>query len=128
MPPSVDDGSILQEAGLLRRLHPKQVIPDKNTGKTRPSSAGFKDLNLSVDAEPILRAAGLDWRFTLQGHPGCSLVRFPAGSARERGLSVVPKPTPENPAHTEVIGKKTQSIAKHLSDVSEWVHLEIEHN
>lgn len=45
-----------------------------------------------------------------EGHraPGYSLVRFMAGAAREKSLAVVHKPVEDNPAHTEVIGKKTQ--------------------
>ena len=78
---------------------------------------------MSVDAEPVLTANRLDWNFTLQGYPRYSLVRFVASAAREKGLAVVPKPLPTNPAHTLVKGKKTQSIVNHLRDQSEWVYL-----
>jgi hypothetical protein len=120
----VDDRSIKDDAGLLRRIHPKQVVQDQNRGgEKRPSSAAFKDPELSADAEPILQDEGLDWRFSLEGYPGYSLVRFRAGTARAKQLAVVHKPIPENKAHTEVIGKKTGAIATHLRDASDWVHL-----
>ena len=32
---------------LYRRVHPGQVVPDKNTGQLRPSSAAFKDPSMS---------------------------------------------------------------------------------
>jgi hypothetical protein len=124
MPPDVDDGSIADDAGLLRRIRPDQIVDDKNVGIRRPSSAAFKDPAMSVDAEPILHRQGLDWRFSLRAHSGYSLIRFTAGAARARALAVVHKPEPDNAAHTEVTGKKTQGIANHLVAASTWVHLE----
>jgi hypothetical protein len=121
-----DDNSIPHDAWLLRRIPPYQVVQDKNAELLRPSSAAFKDPALSVDCEAILHQHGQDWRFTLRDHPGFSLVRFRAASARERGLSVVLRPLPDNPAHAEVVGKKTQAIASQLSRISEWVHLDLE--
>jgi hypothetical protein len=119
--PDVDDGSIGDGAALLRRIHPEQVVPDSNdAGRMRPSSAAFKDPNLSVDAEPLLSAAGLNWQFSLRNHPNYYLVRFLAGFARRQRLAVVHKPEADNPAHTEVIGKKTQGIANALRDASTW--------
>jgi len=79
---------------------------------------------MSVDAEPILEASGLDWHFSLSNYPGYSLVRFFAGVARANGLAVVSTPIPDNPAHTDVIGKKTNRIAHNLRDASTWVHKE----
>jgi hypothetical protein len=107
----------------LRRIapDPNQVIFDKNKGAWRPSSVAFRDPNMSVDVEPILEANGYNWQFHLRDHPGYSLVRFRAASAREVGLAVVAKPLPGDPAHAEVIGKKSGSIPRHLRDHSEWV-------
>ena len=121
----VDDGSISDATGLLRRIRPDQIVDDQNRGLRRPSSAAFKDPALSVDAESLLAAHGLDWHFSLHGYQGYSLVRFRAGVARALGLAVIPRPIPnENPAHTEVDGKKTQGIANSLVAGSQWVHLE----
>lgn len=118
-----DDGSVPDDAGLLRRVHPDQVVKDDNTGKYRPSSAAFKDNELSVDAEPVLQAQRLDWRFSLQKHPQHSLVRFLAKAARELGLPVVSDELPDNKSHTLVCGKKTPGKANKLRDTSNWVHL-----
>jgi hypothetical protein len=126
MPPDIDDGSISNDAGLLRRIHPKQVVHDKNLGKWRPVSGAFKDKEMSVDAEPILREHGLDSAFSLRNFPGFSLARFPAGEARGMGLAVVHKPRPDdqpdNPAHTLVIGA-TEANARHFASICVWVHL-----
>lgn len=129
MPSDGDDGSIVDDAGLLRRIRPEWVVEDKNLGIPRPSSAAFKNCSLSVDAETILAEDGLDWNFTLTNYDGYSLVRFCAGAAREKQLSVVHNPIlPKNRAHTLVVGKKTQGIANHLRDSSDWVHLVVSPN
>jgi hypothetical protein len=126
MPPDVDDGSISNDAGLLRRIHPRQVIHDKNRGAWRPMSGAFKDKEMSVDAEPILHQHGLSSMFSLRNSPGFSLVRFLAGEARALQLAVVHKPRPDdqpdNPAHTEVLGA-TDANARHFAAICAWVHL-----
>jgi hypothetical protein len=124
MPSNRDDGSIGDGAGLLRRIHPLQVVQDQNFGGLRAASAAFKDPTLSVDAEPILEEDGLDWKFSLNGHAGYSLVRFLASVARQNNLPITHDPLPDNRAHTIVGGKKTNGIATTLRKNSEWVHLE----
>ena len=124
MPTEVDNGSITDDADLLRRIRPDQIVDDKNTGIRRPSSAAFKDPAMSVDAETILHQHGLEWTFSIRNHPGYSLARFKAGAARAKALAVVHKPEKDNAAHTEVIGKKTQGVANYLVSLSSWAHLE----
>ena len=70
---------IADDAGLLRRIHPTWVVWDMNLGSWRVSSAAFKDPRMSVDAEPLLIHAGLDWAFSLRDFPDHSLVRLRAG-------------------------------------------------
>jgi hypothetical protein len=125
-----DDGSVKDDACLLRRIRPDQIVDDENAGSRRPSSAAFRDPEMSADAEPILAAASLDWHFCLKGYEGFSLVNVEAGHMREKSLAVVPKPIkndpilPNNPAHVEIIGKKSQGIARYLAGNATWVHLE----
>jgi hypothetical protein len=120
----IDDGSIADDDALLRRIHPTQVVEDKNLNRTRPSSGAFDDPTLSVDVERVLVENDLNWGFCLKNHPGYSLVKFEARVARARGLAVVSKPLDDDPAHAEVQGKKTPSIQKSLYLASNWVHLE----
>lgn len=117
----IDDGSIPDADWLLRRVHPAQVVTDGNTGKPRPSSAAFKDPEMSVDSEGLLRDAGLDWRFSVKDHPEHSLVRLQAGTARKYSQAIVPEPLPDNPAHVLVCGKKSPGTANRLRDASVWV-------
>jgi hypothetical protein len=119
-----DDGSIADAAALLRRIRPEQVVDDFNTGQRRPSSAAFKDPSMSVDVEPILESNGLDWHFSLQGYEGYSLARLQAHHARGKSLAVIHKPLTDNPAHAEVVGRKTQGTARYLAASSTWAHLE----
>lgn len=117
---------------LYRRVHPGQVVPDKNTGQLRPSSAAFKDPSMSVDVADFLREDGLDHRWSLRDYAGWSLVRLTAAHARSKQQNVVHTPinadpaagTTANPYHAEVVGKKTPGTANHLRDGSDWVHLE----
>jgi hypothetical protein len=119
-----DNQQLADEAALLRRVRPDQIVDDQNIGGRRPSSAPFKDAQMSVDAEPILKSHGLDATYSLSKHRGYSLVSFTAGVARAQQQTIVVTPEPDNPAHTEVRGKKTQGIANVLRDASAWVHLE----
>jgi len=121
MPSRIDDGTIPNVAWLLRRIHPLQVVMDKNGGHYRPSSAAFKDPELSVDAELVLHSLGFDWRFSIQQHPTHSLVKFMAKAARELQLPVVLDELPDNKSHTLVLGKKTSGKANKLRDSSSWV-------
>jgi len=117
----IDDGTIHDEDWLLRRIHPQQVVMDSNKGYYRPSSAAFRDPELSVDAEPFLHSQGLDWKFCILKYPTYSLVRFMAKAARELQLPVVPDPLPDNTSHALVLGKKTKGKANKLRDSSSWV-------
>jgi hypothetical protein len=123
-PPLQAAGALADDAQLLRRIRSDQIVDDKNMGQRRPSSAAFKDPELSVDAEPVLVSQGLDWKFSLTGFTGYSLAKFSAGQARSKQLVVENKPVVGNPAHTVVAGKKTQGIANYLVASCTWVHLE----
>lgn len=94
----------------------------------RPSSAGFHDSSdrtpMSVGVHSLLIEAGLTPRSLLAAYPQCGLVRFTAGQARRLGLAVTALPRVDGePAHGWVVGKKKQSIRRHLARQSEIVVL-----
>jgi hypothetical protein len=101
---------------------PYQVVLDKNTGSHRPSTAAFEDEELSVNIKSILHEHGLDWRFSLIGHDGYSLCSFTAAQAIELRQQVVKTPKAENPAHGDVVGRKTNGVRKGFTRVSVWVY------
>jgi hypothetical protein len=112
--------AILDDASLLRRIHPVHVVPDGN-GRLRPSSGAFKDHNMSVDVEPMLISSGRNWTFSLRNTPLHWLVRLNAGHARTLSQEVIHRPLHDNDVHGEVVGKKTGSVSKAFRDAAEWV-------
>jgi hypothetical protein len=122
--PFVDDLTIQAEQRLLRRVHPKFVVPDENNeGQWRLSSAAFTDEELSIDLESVLLAEGLDYTATLQNHDGHSLVAFTAALARANEQAVARNPLADNMAHGIVAGRKTGRVKKNLRIGSEWLVL-----
>jgi len=111
-------------ASLLRRIHPTQVVDDKNTGIRRFSTAAFKDPKMSVDVEEFLADQGLDWRFSLQGYPDYSLARVSVAAVVQHGQTAVHVPLNSNCAHAEVKGKKSPGIANKLLEASLPVFIE----
>lgn len=116
-----DTIKIPDASGLLRRVHPEQIVQDKNLGHRRLSSGAFRAKQMSVDVEPMLTAAGLDWTFTLRGYEQFFLVRFKAQFVRAYGQSVEHKPIRGNPCHAEVIGPKPKSVRDAFRDAAEWI-------
>jgi len=118
---TINDGTIEPASRLLRRIHPSQIVDDERLGRRRPSSAAFKDPELSVDVEPFLHEQGLDHQFCLQSTPGYSLAAIVASGCTALGLLVRHSPVAGNAAHAEVHGKKTGSISNQLALQAAWV-------
>jgi hypothetical protein len=109
---------------LLRRVHPSQVVNDKNLGRDRPSSGVFTDPEMSTDSDALLTKHGLDSSFCLKGYSGYSLTRIDVKFARTNGMTVTNTPKEDNAAHTDVIGKKTEALQRQFAKHATWVHLE----
>lgn len=118
--PFDDDATIDSNERLLRRIHPKQVVPDK-AGGFRPSSAAFNDRELSVDISSVLTSLQRPPDSCLSGYEGYGLVWFSAGTARVNQQAVCRDPIPENPAHGVVYGDKPTRVKKQLVENSTWV-------
>jgi len=116
---SDDQEKIPDDVGLLRRVAPNQEVKDEHGG-WRPSSAVFKDPEMSVDSENMLHATGRNWQFTLRKHPNHGLVRLNAGHMRRLSQRIIHKPNPpkepDNDVHSEIIGPKNPpSVWRKLS-------------
>jgi hypothetical protein len=59
----------------------------------------------------------------LHACPGFSLASVPAGLARAKKQGILRKPLPEEPAHAEVVGKKTDAVKKAFAKGCAWVVL-----
>jgi hypothetical protein len=112
---------IVDDDWVLRRIHPSQIIDDKNAGTKRPSSGAFTDPDLSADSELLLAKFGLDSNHCIKNHAGYSLARVSVQVARTAGMAVTHTPQEDNPAHTDVTGKKTKATQRQLSSSAEWV-------
>lgn len=116
-----NDASIVDSEVLLRRLHPNWIVPGDGD-RMRISSAAFKDEELSVQFESLLRRQGRPVEDALTGYPDYSLSSITARLARELGQRVVYDIQPPNdPAHGLVLGKKTKSVANRFAREARWV-------
>jgi hypothetical protein len=134
-----DDDAIADADGLVRYIHPDQIVPDGNTGERRPSSAAFlmstSDGCLSVDLEELLFASGLPSCHNLPSRQrGSGAVRLIAGLVRKNGLGVFHDPRPEseaepaNPYHGQVFNGENHGVIskgtrRTLVKNSAWLHL-----
>jgi len=126
-----DDESIPDDSLLLRRIlsDPNiHIVWDDNLGCWRPSSAAFdNDRNgnpMSVVLSVELVRLNRSMESALRGHKdGYSLASVTAGFTRNLSQiqKIVKDPTPEEPAHGLVAGKKTQSVRRNLAKNSQWI-------
>jgi len=91
---------------LYRRIPPTQYYEKES----RPSSAAFRDPELSVDWSKYTTPEK-----TLRGYPSHHLGSFKAIVPRQLSQEVKHNPIPGNYAHSLVIGKKTIAIARKLA-------------
>ena len=120
-----DDRSVEDHFELWRRIPPRHVILDKNTGELRPTSAAFDN---DSDGEPmsiliamVMTEFGLSSADALDGHPGYALASITAGTARECNQKVVRDPLEQEPAHGLVVGQKTQGTRRRIARASRWI-------
>ncbi|HEY9809691.1 MAG TPA: hypothetical protein V6D13_10145 [Halomicronema sp.] len=94
---------------LLRWLHPGQF----NWQENRPTSAAFKDDEMSVD---ILALTTLEESYNRAKKISKNAVAsIKVELVLEKGLQVQHNPIEGNEAHALVVGKKSKSIAKFLA-------------
>jgi hypothetical protein len=121
---AIDDPSVADETHLYHRIPPSrdQIVPDENRGCLRLSSGAFVGkTEMSVVLDDTLRADGRDPSDALANYPGQYLVRFTAAFVRSRNQVVVRSPRADEPAHGDVIGKKTRGVARALAETSCWI-------
>ena len=101
-----DDEDIEAADGLIRHVHPTQLIYDDNKQCQRVSSGAFspsQGINggMSIDLERKLLDNGKD-QLAMVPSENHAAVRLIAGKMRELGHQVGSNPLPENPYHGEV--------------------------
>jgi len=115
-----DDSSIPDEERLFRRIHLAHIV-DGGYGHCEVSSAAFRDTELSVNLEGVMRTSGRAPEDSLKNHPNDLLMSIDAGVCRRNGQLVGRDPKPEEPAHGYAFGKKSKSIQRALRDAAGWI-------
>lgn len=115
-----DDPNIPGEERLLRRIHLVHVV-EGSEGRGALSSAAFRDLELSVNLESVMRNAGRPPEDSLKNHPNDFLACITTSVCRDNGQLVGSDPLPDEPAHGYVFGKKPKRIQRALRDAASWV-------
>lgn len=124
-----DDPTVLNDDRLLRRVqaHPNQLVTETD-GSKRPSSAVFKDRELSINIESVMVAQGRSPEDTLAGFSGWYLTSITAGEVRSydrvKGEShpiVRDADPPNDPAHGLVIGRKSNAFANAIRRSHKWI-------
>jgi len=120
-----DDPTIGNDEPLWRRIPPNLIIFDENLGRHRPTSAAFSNHPdgsfMSVVLGNQVMDSGRCAEDIIAGHRGFSLGQIMAKLARDYDQGVVRKPTSQEPAHAEVVGKKTKRVRKAFAKYCEWV-------
>lgn len=124
------DTPIADATELFRRIHPDEVIWDDDEGRYRPSSGAFrKKERVSVQIQDALADAGVEPEATLalSGNTRHSLAALTAEVARKEQQILERTPLPDDPAHGEVVGKKSTSCATRLARATRWQVLQEEY-
>jgi hypothetical protein len=121
----VDDKTVVDSADLWRRIPPQWAVRDDNQGRWRVTSAAFSDSPdrspLSVLLADLVTSAGRTPADILAQFEGYFLATFTAGVARESGQGIARTPTPDEPAHASVFGRKTDAVRRKLARATRWV-------
>jgi hypothetical protein len=120
-----DDPTIVDTAQLWRRIPSAWVVFDENLRRNRPSSQAFNDhpdgSGMSVVLGDDLLASGRQPENALAGNANHFLASILAGLARECRQLVCRRPTAAEPAHAEVVGKKTASVRNQFARAARWI-------
>jgi hypothetical protein len=119
------DGTVVDPAVLvLRRISPQQIAATPEGG-IRISSGAFQNTSgtdgMSVVMEDSLRNEGRGAEELVAPYPGFGLISLTTGLCIEEEQEVRRLPVDEEPAHGEVLGKKTKGRSKRFAAAADWV-------
>ena len=116
-----DDPSISNADRLFRRVRPNQLFSEPD-GSHRPTSAVFKNQELSVNIESLMVEQGRRPEDTLTNFPHEFLTSIVSGNVRAHGCPIVKDTVPPNdPAHGLVLGRKTNAFANAMVRTHQWI-------
>ena len=116
-----DDPSIPDADRLFRRVRRNQLFTEPD-GTQRPTSAVFKNPELSVNIESLMIEQGRLPEDALSNFPHEYLTSIIAGNVRAYGYPIVKDTAPPNdPAHGLVLGRKTNAFANAMVRTHNWI-------
>lgn len=114
---AADDLTISDQARLLRRVPPHQVIDGQPYSRNFNHSATEK-----TGWSCTLWESNQDLDYLMNEHEHFGCVRIKAGDLRSEGLQIIRVPLPNNPNHCEVFGPMTSKAqARKLCGKATWV-------
>ena len=115
-----DDGSILPETRVLRRIPPGRSV--EGSDGPRPQSGNFSNSPDGTGTSVTILAEGIDPLELLEGHDGFALVSLSVQDIRDAGLGIVREPiVGGDQKHAHIQGKKTGGAKRYLALSAEWV-------
>jgi hypothetical protein len=96
----------------LRRIHPTQW----NSADDPVSSAAFTPEHMSVNWAAFSSVGD-----TLKGHEEYGVVSITAELCWRLGQQIECTPTEENPAHCDVVGRKTPKVRREFKNSAKWI-------
>lgn len=121
---SSNSSTVPSATRLYRRVLPRAgdgYVLDENRDCLRLSSAVFSGERMSVLLGDTLDDEGREPLQTLVEYPDNFLVAITAAAAREQEQEVERTPLDEEPAHGEVVGKKTKGRKRALAAAAVWI-------
>ncbi len=125
---SGDDPNLLGHQRLWRRIHPSWYVPDLEAGERKVTSQAYQNgktaeglpaNHMSVTLADRQDAPKSPAEAVSGKYDGYGLVQFSIASARALGQGVSHTPTPDEPAHGSVTGKKTKSVMNGFKERAE---------
>lgn len=114
-----DDPSISDEARVLRRIPPGQVVNVPPTD--RPRSDAFSNSPDGTGTSVDIWEEGWNSKDTLVDHENFGLVSLTVRNIRDAELGIVRNRIPGNPHHALIQGKKTKGKQRSLAKASQWI-------
>jgi hypothetical protein len=118
-----DDAPVPEDMSLYRRVHPSEIVWSDNDRCLRPISPVFKDHEMSVHLDDVLRDEARNPESVLDGKPQHSLVSLTVGFVVGEEQTVRRTPKPEDASHGDVCGEKRQSRRRKFARAAQFVVL-----
>jgi hypothetical protein len=118
-----NDAPVADETTLYRRVHPTEIIWSDNDSCLRPNSSVFKDKEMSINLDDVLKDEHRGPESVLDGKPTHSLVSLTAGFVRGEKQEVLRTPKPEDSSHGDVCGDKSGKRKKLFARTARFVIL-----